>query len=380
MSILSRYAIKEILAQLAGVMVIVVAIFMVRRFAEFLSNAAEGDLPSGVLLQLLGLRTVMALPSMLPVGLYVAVLRGLGRLHEDNEMTALETCGVPPRRVHAAVIAFAVLTAVAAGGLSFWARPWAAVTFHAVRDHAAQQAGVDQVQPGRFYELQGGSEQTVFAEARSPTDPQFIENVFVQQRDADGLSVLFAKRATEVVDVPLGYRFLRLFDGYRYDLGTDASHCDITRYERLVVRAPLEGTVADGAQKHHLSALALARSTDPEDAAELQWRIASPVSAFLLVLLAIPLSRIGPRRGQYVKLLVAIALYLGYSQLLGIVKKWVANGVWPTLPGTWAVHALCLATALVLILAHRLDDIGLPRWSAVARWHPRPRSGPEFNG
>ncbi len=379
MSILSRYAIKEILSHLAGVMVIVVAIFMVRRFADFLSSAAEGDLPSGVLLHLLGLRTIMALPSLLPVGLYVAVLRGLGRLYEDNEMMALATCGVPPRRIYASVIAFSVLAAAVAGGLSFWARPWAAVTFHAVRDQATKQAGVDQMRPGRFYELKGGAEQAVFAEARSAADPRFVENVFVQQRDGEGISVLSAARAAELVDVRLGYRFLRLFDGYRYDLGTDARHFDITRYEELVIRAPLEGTGGGSSQDHNLSALALARSSDPEDAAELQWRIASPVSAFLLVLLAIPLSRISPR-GQYAKLLVAIALYLGYSQLLGIVKKWVANGVWPTLPGTWAVHALCLATALALLLAHRVVDLGPQRWSAITWWGPRARSRPEFDG
>jgi lipopolysaccharide export system permease protein len=93
MSILSRYTVKEILSHLAGVMFIVVAVFMVRRFAEFLGDAAEGDLPSGVLLRLLGLRTVMALPSLLPAGLYIATLP-LGRLSDDNEMTALGACGV----------------------------------------------------------------------------------------------------------------------------------------------------------------------------------------------------------------------------------------------------------------------------------------------
>src|SRR5512144_1357121 len=141
MSILARYTIKEILSHLAGVMVIVVAIFMVGHFAEFLGAAAAGDLPSGVLLQLLGLRTVMALPSLLPVGLYVAVLLGLGRMHEDNELTALATCGVSPGRIYGAVLGFAVLAAVVAGGLSVWARPWAAVTVHALRVQAIREAG-----------------------------------------------------------------------------------------------------------------------------------------------------------------------------------------------------------------------------------------------
>jgi len=378
MSILSRYAIRLILSYLAGVIVIVVAIFMVLHVTGILGDAAEGDFPAGMLLHLLALRTVMALPSLLPVGLYVAVLLAMGRLYDDNEMTALATCGVPPRRIHAAVIAFSVLAAGAAAYLSFWARPWAAVAFHALRDQAVREAGIGQIRPGRFYELSGGAEQAVFSEARSADDPRFVENVFVQQRDADGLSILYAARATEVVDLQLGYRFIRLFDGYRYDLGTNAKHCDITRYEELVIRTPL-ADAPEKSQDHGLSALALARSSDPEDAAELQWRIASPVSAFLLVLLAIPISQISPRRGQYARLFVAIVLYVAYSQLLGTVKKWVANGVWPTLPGTWAVHALCLAIALALLAAHRLADLHQPRWSAVRRVLGA-KTGPEFNG
>ena len=63
-------------------------------------------------------------------------------------------------------------------------------------------------------------------------------------------------------------------------------------------------------------------------------------------------------------------VYLAYGQLLGIVKKWVANGVWPSLPGTWVVHALCLATALVLLLAPRLRRLGVPRGSVGASWSP----------
>jgi len=369
MSILSRYTIKEIFSHLVGVMAIVVAIFMVNHFAEFLGGA-EGELPSNVLLWLLGLRTVMALPSLLPAGLYIATLLALGRLSDDNELTALAACGVSPARLHATVIGVAVFASVVAACLSFWARPWAAVAFHALRDQAVEEAGVDQIRPGRFYQLNSRGEQAFFAEARSTADPEFVDRVFVQQRDADGLSILSAARATETVDTASRYRTLRLFDGYRYDFGTDSQHCEITKYEDLTINTPLGDALPE--QNHGLSLLELARSSDPEDAAELQWRIASPLSAFLLMLLAIPLSRIGPQYGHYAKLFVAIGLYLGYDQLLAVVKKWVANGVWPTFPGTWAVHALCLVMALGLLAAPRLADLRLRWWSALpaAATHP----------
>jgi lipopolysaccharide export system permease protein len=370
MSILFRYTIKEILTHLAGVMVLVVAVFMVRHFAELLGDAAEGGLPSGVLLRLLGLRTVMALPSLLPAALYIAALLALGRLSDDNELTALGACGVSLGHIYLRVIAFGVFAAAVAAGLSFWARPWAAVTFHALRDDAFKHAGIGQLGAGRFYQLSAGGEITLFAEDRAAGDPRSVENVFVAQRDADGISVLWGARATDVVDEQRGDRVVFLFDGYRYDLGSDATSVQITTYEKLGFRTPPADRVGDGGQNHALSALELARSSNPEDAAELQWRIASPVSAFLLLLLAIPLSQIDPRWGQYTKLFSAIGIYLVYGQLLGTVKKWVANGVWPSLPGTWLVHALFLATALVLLWAPRLAQLSLPRRSPRANISP----------
>ncbi|MBX3024839.1 LPS export ABC transporter permease LptF [bacterium] len=364
MSILSRYTVTEILSHLAGVMVLVVTVFMVRHFTELLGSAAEGDLPSGVLFQLVGLRTAMALPSLLPAGLYIAALLALGRLADDNELLALHACGISPGRIYATVVGLAVVAAGVAAVLSFGVRPWAAVTFHAVRDAALEQARLGQMAPGRFYELGGSSERALYAKERSATDPRVVEQVFVQQRDGDGIAIISAARASEVVDEQLGYRFLRLSDGYRYDLGPDATHIDITAYETLTIRTPLAGGLSEGEQNHALSALELARSPNPEDAAELQWRLASPVSTVLLLLLVIPLSQIPTRWGAYTKLFVALGLYLAYGQLLAMVKKWVANGVWPVLPGTWLVHAVCLSIALALLAAPRLASAGAQRWHA----------------
>jgi len=116
----------------------------------------------------------------------------------------------------------------------------------------------------------------------------------------------------------------------------------------------------------------LFHSSDREDIAELQWRIASPVSVLCLVLLAIALSQI--HLGQrYAKLLFAILLYLGYSQLLGTAKRWVANGTWPALPGTWTIHALCLVLALVLFGASQLGTVRAWRWRPGGR---RPLTAP----
>ena len=355
-SILSRYTARQVLAHVAGVLAVVLGIFFVRRFGVLLDEAAEGSVPIRVVFSLLGLRTVMALPSLLPVVLYLAVLLALGRFHRDREMTALAACGVAPLRMRRSILGFALIAAVPVAGLAFSARPWAARQYEGVK--WAAQAGMElgSMIPGRFYEIDGGAEQVVFSEERAATDPRVMKRVFIQERREGQLSVLVAKSAVEHRDERQGERILRLFDGHRYEIGPDSGDYQITRYKELVMRTPLGSTMAEGGEEKTRANLALIRSSDPRDTAELQWRIGMPLSAVLLMMLAIPLSRVDPRRGKYARALVAVLIYVVYRHLLGVAKSWVADGAIPPFPGMWAAHGACLATAVAMLVweDHRL--------------------------
>ena len=97
----------------------------------------------------------------------------------------------------------------------------------------------------------------------------------------------------------------------------------------------------------------LVGSPDPEDQAELHWRIAAPLSVLLLALLAVPLAHTSPRAGRYGKLVLGILAYLVYSNLLALGQAWVAKGYVPSAVGLWWVHGLAAVAAFWLI-AQRL--------------------------
>lgn len=350
MSTLSRYTVKEILSHLTGVLGIILGIFLVQRFASLLADATAGSFPVAAISHLLGLRTVMALPSLFPVTLYIAIFLSLGRFHQDQEMVALAGCGVPPTRIHRAVILFAAFAALVNGLLSFSVRPWAAARFQAVRRAAMSESKLADVRPQRFYSFEDGDQTVLFAEARPEGEPGVLQGVFARVRHEGKLSVFSAKKALEQRDEARGYRFLRLFDGYRYDLDTSGNVREITTYRELSIRTPLGSETAPPEKEETRSAAALASSEDPKDSAELQWRIANAVSVLLLALLAIPLSHTNPRQGKYARLFVAILLYVAYRSVLNAARHWIEDGWLPPFPGLWIVHALCLAVATVLFV------------------------------
>ena len=353
MALLSRYTVREVASHMLAILVVVLAVFLLGKASDLLADAVEGSLPGDTVFVLLGLRTLMALPSLLPVTLYLGVLFGLGRLYQDLEMTALQACGVPERRIHWIVAQFAFVFALLVASLTFSVRPWAAKRFDAVKKQAIASAGLADISPGRFYSMDNGAEQVVFAGSRSPDDPLYVEDVFVQRRRGNKISILVAKRAIESHDEAAGFRFLTLLDGHRYDLDRTGLNEEITGYEQLVLRSPLTNSSADDDPGQWNSALQLSRSADPRDQSELQWRFAMPISAFLLALLAIPLGRIRPREGKYARFGAAIMLYVGYRQLLGAAKAWVADGALGVFPGLWAVHGLCLLLVVLLFSGER---------------------------
>jgi lipopolysaccharide export system permease protein len=330
-------------------MAIVVGIFLLRRFGSLLGESTEASFPLGIVIHLLALRTIVALPSLLPVALYLGVLIGLGRLYRDSEMTAMSACGLSPLQIHGGVIKLSILAAAVVGVLSFGVRPWAANQLYEVQEGALRSAGVQDVTPGRFYELGAGEEQVLFAERRAKDDPTYLENVFVQQRRGEKVSIFVAARATEVRHGTLGERYLRLIDGYRYDIRPPLPDTEITQYGELTLRTA-EAIEDEEPEEKARPSLALLTSMDPVDTAELQWRMAMPVSTVLLALLALPLGRAEPRAGRYGRFLLAIALYVAYRQAMGTTKIWVEEQTLAPFPGVWAAHAAC-ALCILLLLA-----------------------------
>jgi lipopolysaccharide export system permease protein len=352
--VLDRYVMREVASHAAAGFLVVLAIFLVTRLSTLLSDAAVGSLPGNVVALLLAFRTVMALPSLLPAVLYVGVLLAINRLARDREILAMESAGVGPARLDRAVLAVGICGAAAIAVLSFAGRPWAAARFNEVRNDAIAASGLEDITPGVFYELHTPAREVVFAESRSPREPDHLENVFVQRRDERGITVFSARRAVESRDASGAFRLLVLQDGVQYDLEPDGSRHTMTEFERLTMQLPVAPPDPDIAVEKSLPARTLAAARDPESAAELQWRSAMPISAVLLCLLAVPLGRTDPRRGRVARVFLAAILYVAYRASLGTAKSWVADGVLPAAPGLWLVHAGCLLTALGLTRAQRL--------------------------
>ena len=83
-----------------------------------------------------------------------------------------------------------------------------------------------------------------------------------------------------------------------------------------------------------------------------------PISAFVLLLLAIPLSYVNPRMGRSFNLIAAAFLYMVYSNCLNLVQSVIAQGRLSMTGGLLVIHTLAIA-AVVVLFWNRLSVTGI---------------------
>src|SRR5215813_2671291 len=165
--IIRRYLLREIVGPLAIVLSVLAVLFTSYGAAGFLSDAVNGLLPTDMIVQVIGLRTLIALEVLIPISLYLSVVMALGRMYVDSEITALFALGVTPARVMGVVLGLSLCTALAVAGLSLVARPWAYSRSHELSSRAAASLNTDSMRAGTFYVGGGGGNRTIFIEQRA---------------------------------------------------------------------------------------------------------------------------------------------------------------------------------------------------------------------
>ena len=346
--ILDRYILREVATSCLSVSGVLLAIMLTDQVARVLERAAENQFPRGVVLKLIMLGAVQSLSLVIPVALLLGIVLALGRLYHDSEMTAAQACGTGSRAVMVPVL---LITAVLSGLLaviSLHVSPTAAGRGLALRSEALRAGQFAPVSPGKFTTFGGGGT-VVYAQAADSDGT--LRRVFVQRSRGNVLEIALAQRATHAYSEGGNLQVITLFDGERYEGIPGERRFRIVRFAEntIPVRLP---EISGGALKlEGVPTGELFASSDPEHRAELHWRIALPIMAVVMGLIAVPLARLRPRQGRYARVGFAILIFFLYINLAIAGKMWIERGTLPEWLGLWWVHAVValFATGLLIV-------------------------------
>lgn len=345
--IISRYLKKEVIGSLLAVTLILLLIFLSNRLVRYLSYAALGKIPVQLLLQLIGFEIPYHLAILLPLGLFLGIVLTYSRLYAENEMRVLHACGMSKSKLMAVTGSLALLVAMITSLLMLWINPYIAVQKNKL---LARQAGVlniiNTLVPGSF-RVTGAGDKVVYVEKISRNRKQ-AQNIFMAAQLKNSPEdigsrwmVLSADSAYPVRDKKTRDHFIVATEGFRYEGVPGQQDYKIIQFKKYALRVPHDIIASKQQEQETIPTERLLQHySNPEYAAEFQWRIAIPLSVFILALLAIPLSQVQPRQSRYTMLLPAILVYVVYANLLFVSRKLIGEKIIPTYLGMWWVHGL----------------------------------------
>ena len=351
--IIDRYLLRELALGVAATAVVLLVITAGGTFADVLNKVAVGRLPGTVMFPVLGLRVFDTLSVLLPLAIFLGVIMALSRMYRDSEMHVLASAGMGARGLlrPAAMLAFPLAVLVAM--VSLWLGPAAVRQSGAMVESANRSVIAAGLEPGRFVELPGRAG-VIFVDSMNSAGTRlgkvFIESERVDAQGGVRIDLVTARAGSLYHGSEGAGRFLALDDGHRFEGRVGQDDWKRMSFQRNEVALSTPQDHADAKDSDHArSSLDLVRTNDAAARAELASRISAPLTVLVLTLLGVALARQTPRQPRYGRLLLAILVYLLYSNVLALVRAATTQGKFPPWLGMWWVHAVMVSVAAWMV-------------------------------
>lgn len=337
---------RELLSTAGAVFTTLFSITITVMLIRILGQAAGGKIASQDVVAMLGFSTLNYLPIILNLTGFISVLLVLTRTYQDSEMVVWFASGMSLTAWIRPVLGFGIPLVLVTALLSLAVTPWANRQSVEFRSRFEKREDVSRVSPGRFQE--SSSADRVFFVEGLADDISNVKNVFINSVRDGKSSIIVAREGTTEVDAN-GDKFLVLKNGRRYDGTPSEPEFQLMEFERygvLINSQPQSAAAVNSARAQPLAML-IANPT-PQNRGELLWRAALPLMGLLLMLLAVPLGFVNPRGGRSANLLLALLVFVVYSNMVGVLQAAVSQERLSLAAGWWPLHVL--AAVLVAFL------------------------------
>ncbi|WP_419684918.1 LPS export ABC transporter permease LptF [Burkholderia theae] len=334
---------RELAYTAGAVFMVLLTIMLTTMMIRIVGYAASGEIDPRDVLVLIGLTVIGYLAVMLVVTLFVSILFVLTRWYRDSEMVVWLASGVSLTRLIKPIGVFATPIILLIAFFAFVGWPWSNQQSKMIKARFQQRDEISLLAPGQFRES-ATNHRVFFIEKMTP-DQSKVQNVFVTSTENGKVNVVVSQTGhTETRD---GNRFVVLENGRRYDGTPGQPNFKIMEFERYGVKIT-STPVVNVPTTNSTPTLDLLRNPTRDNLAEFAWRAGLPLIALNLMVLGIPLAYQNPRRSRTINLVMAVLIYLTYSNLLNVVQAQIEQGKMSFGVGLIGLHALVAVLVAVI--------------------------------
>lgn len=360
--LIDRYLLGRMVGPLLVSLALVLSALLIERVLRLLDLiASQGGSMQPVLTMAASLLPHY-LGLALPAAFFLSVLTVAMRLSENSEIDALQSSGLPLRRLVLPFVVIGLVLAVVSVALFGYLQPYARYSYRAALNTVTASAWVGPVSAGRFIDAGRG---VVFHVARTGPDGQGLEGIFIEYPRSESVTDIITARYGALRDDPVtaGGRVLVLHEGQQLRIGPSGT--TVLRFDQLVLHRDMLDPAffrPRGRDERELTLDELwsaARSADgPVPSAtmqaELHGRLVRAASLALLPLLAVPMGVAAKRRRRGAGIVVSALILVFYHHALQFGQGLVEAGRLSAMPAVWLPFAaFALSAGWVLLQRDR---------------------------
>ena len=352
-----RALVSEFVSNGLLVFAVLFGIVLVSQLIRLLGAAVDGKIAVDGVVALLGFGAMSYLPMLFSICLFISILLTLSRCYKDSEMVVWFCSGVGLTKWIRPVMVYALPVVGMIALLSLVLSPWSVQKAEEFKHKLENRDEVATATTGTFRESK--QDDRVYFIEDLDLESGRVGNIFVQSMQNGKMGTVVARQGFQETK-PDGTRFLVLLNGTRYEGTPGQRDYNIVEFERYSMRIDSLPVKQTDLKPAGMSTLSLWNDPTSWNIAELQRRLSLPISAIIIALLAIPMSYVNPRAGRSINLILAIVVYMLYSNMINVANSWVGLEKVSPVVGMWIMHAIMLGVT-ALMFYRRMKILSLRR-------------------
>jgi lipopolysaccharide export system permease protein len=344
--ILHKHVLTEILKTSSAILIGLLSIFLSMRLATSFADAAGGIVDAQYVLSIVALKMLVSIQDLIPMSIFLGSYTVITTLQKHSELVSMKANGISHLSILYTVSTLSGIAALIVALMTCVATPIAELKLVELKDIGKRTASFSNVSPGMFKKFSGGDK--VFFAQGEAADETFLKDVFVHDDTQPNDTAMLAKRSYIVSDSKTGKKSAIFEEGTSYQGVSGRLDYVVTDFKRYSVKIKSANMTDVSDYPTFVPTVDLIGSKEPYRAAELHWRLALPVFAFLVPLLGLLIALTQQSGHWYLGLATALGAYFSYLNALGIFKALVKKEEVSIVLSFVPVHLL-FCTLLVLL-------------------------------
>ena len=353
MRILTRYILREILAHsLIGLAVFSFVLYL-RPMGRVLELVAQRNLPASSVISLF----LLPLPSIfvvtIPIAVLVGTLIGLSRMAADGEAIAIRAVGIGRGQFLRPVLIFAVGGWLLASWMSLFLSPMAFRKLQGIETSLAAAQANYQIRPRVFIEQ--FPHLLLYLKDIASSGGQWHGVFIADTSQRDKVKVTLAESGRLVNENGSGRLDLHLEHGATHEFNPkQPQRYSVISFDETDIPLESAGNQTPGhfspSMLPPLTLLTALKKSGGKRAAqvELNYRLALPVAAIVLALVALPLGLMTRKGGKAFGLMVSILLVFIYYVLMAFGLSFAKQGTLNPEIGLWTANVVFFLVGMVM--------------------------------